>query len=73
MTSPPVRPLDGLAGVPRPSVDVSAYLDLDHGLIDRTIFSDRALYQQELRRVFAPSWSASTPTRTCKYVIILFS
>nr|WP_240437227.1 Rieske 2Fe-2S domain-containing protein [Streptomyces scabiei] len=56
MTAPPVRHGERVTGVPRANVDVSAYFDLDHGLIDRTIFSDRALYQQELRRVFAPSW-----------------
>ncbi|MDO0916767.1 aromatic ring-hydroxylating dioxygenase subunit alpha [Streptomyces sp. DT2A-34] len=56
MTSPPERPTDRLARVPRPSADVSAYFDLDNGLVDRTIFSDQALYQQELRRIFAPSW-----------------
>ncbi|MEU6806273.1 hypothetical protein [Streptomyces neyagawaensis] len=37
------------------SADVSACFDLDRWLIDRTIFSDQALYEQELRRVFAPS------------------
>ena len=38
------------------SVDVSSLIDVNSGLIDRTIFSDGTLYEQEMRRVFAPSW-----------------
>lgn len=38
------------------NVDVSGLVDADTGLVDRAIFTDRSLYQQELRRVFAPSW-----------------
>jgi 3-phenylpropionate/trans-cinnamate dioxygenase alpha subunit len=37
-------------------VDVSGLVDSDGGLLDRIVFSDPRLYQQELRRVFAPSW-----------------
>lgn len=55
-TPPRARPRAGRSA-PRPEpVDVSAYLDLERGVLDRRIWSDEALYQQELRRVFAPSW-----------------
>lgn len=37
-------------------IDASGLVDADSGLIDRAIFTDEHLYQQELRRVFAPSW-----------------
>jgi len=37
-------------------MDVSGLIDADGGFVDRAIYSDPALYQQELRRVFAPSW-----------------
>lgn len=40
----------------RTNLDVTGLVDADGGLLDRAIFTDRALYQQELRRVFAPSW-----------------
>ncbi|MEU2777633.1 Rieske 2Fe-2S domain-containing protein, partial [Streptomyces sp. NPDC007162] len=57
LTPPSVRPgEDRLARVAEPSVDVSNRFDLERGLVDRTIFSDPAVYRQELRRVFAPSW-----------------
>lgn len=36
--------------------DVAGMVDAKSGLVDRAIFTDEALYQQELRRVFAPSW-----------------
>lgn len=36
--------------------DVSTLVDADNGLIDRAIFTDASLYQQEQRRVFATSW-----------------
>ncbi|MFJ2756428.1 aromatic ring-hydroxylating dioxygenase subunit alpha [Nocardioides sp. NPDC087217] len=39
-----------------PTVDVSGLVDAEGGYIDRAIFTDQQLYQQELRRVFAPSW-----------------
>ncbi|MBE2997525.1 aromatic ring-hydroxylating dioxygenase subunit alpha [Nocardiopsis sp. HNM0947] len=39
-----------------PSADAGAYLDIERGVIDRRIWKDEGLYQQELRRVFAPSW-----------------
>ena len=38
------------------TVDVSGLVDSEGGLLDRAIFTDRQLYRQELRRVFAPSW-----------------
>ena len=38
------------------SIDVSTLVDTKSGLIDRSIFTDQQLYQQEMRRVFAPSW-----------------
>jgi 3-phenylpropionate/trans-cinnamate dioxygenase subunit alpha len=38
------------------NLDVSGLVDTGSGLLDRAIFTDRSLYEQELRRVFAPSW-----------------
>lgn len=38
------------------NVDVSSMVDMDTGVLDRAIFTDEVLYQQELRRIFAPSW-----------------
>lgn len=38
------------------AVDVSGLVDTEHGLIDRSIFTDHALYEQEMSRVFATSW-----------------
>lgn len=37
-------------------LDVAGLVDAEAGLVDRAIFTDQQLYQQELRRVFAPSW-----------------
>nr|WP_148306839.1 aromatic ring-hydroxylating dioxygenase subunit alpha [Nocardia nova] len=45
------RPADMAA-----AVDVSGLVDAAGGLLDRSIFTSQVLYQQELRRVFAPSW-----------------
>jgi 3-phenylpropionate/trans-cinnamate dioxygenase alpha subunit len=47
--------------MPRPeamttNIDVSTLVDPDGGLIDRSIYSNPGIYQQELRRVFARSW-----------------
>ncbi|MFF3984566.1 SRPBCC family protein [Streptomyces sp. NPDC001797] len=38
------------------NIDVSGLVDTEGGLLDRVVFTDRELYRQELRRVFAPSW-----------------
>lgn len=38
------------------SIDVTGLVDAGGGFIDRAIFTDEKLYQQELRRLFAPSW-----------------
>ncbi|GAA1471002.1 3-phenylpropionate/cinnamic acid dioxygenase subunit alpha [Corynebacterium felinum] len=38
------------------NLDVSGMVDPDGGLIDRRIFSDTAVYRQEMRRIFARSW-----------------
>lgn len=32
------------------------FCDIDRGVIDRRIFWDRAIYDQELARIFARSW-----------------
>ena len=37
-------------------VDVSTMVDTDNGFVDRAVFTDQSIYQQELRRIFAPSW-----------------
>lgn len=38
------------------NLDVSGMVDPDGGLVDRRIFSDNAVYRQEMRRIFARSW-----------------
>jgi 3-phenylpropionate/trans-cinnamate dioxygenase alpha subunit len=38
------------------NIEVKGLVDAELGLVDRAIFTDEQLYQQELRRVFAPSW-----------------
>jgi len=38
------------------NMDVTSLVDAESGLVDRAIFTDRALYEQELSRVFATSW-----------------
>lgn len=38
------------------SVDVASLVDADSGLIDRSIYTDHDIYQQEQRRIFATSW-----------------
>lgn len=38
------------------NLDVSGMVDPDGGLIDRRIFSDQRIYDQEMRRIFARSW-----------------
>ncbi len=37
-------------------VDVHGMIDRPNGMVDRAIFTDRSLYEQELARVFATSW-----------------
>ncbi|MEO6116683.1 MAG: aromatic ring-hydroxylating dioxygenase subunit alpha [Pseudolysinimonas sp.] len=37
-------------------MDVSGLIDAEHGLIDRAVFTDRRLYDQEQARVFGTSW-----------------
>ena len=39
-----------------PTIQVSPLIDVEGGVVDRSIFTDTTIYQQELRRVFAPSW-----------------
>lgn len=56
IAEPPARPRPAARVPTPPPIDVTPYLDIDNGVIDRRIFKDEALYQQELRRVFAPSW-----------------
>lgn len=36
--------------------DVSGMIDTDTGVLDRRIFSDQLIYEQEQRRIFARSW-----------------
>lgn len=38
------------------NIDVSTLIDSDGGLIDRSIYTDRTIYAQEQRRIFARSW-----------------
>ena len=36
--------------------DYSRYMDLKEGWLDRRIFSDAEIYEEELYRIFARSW-----------------
>ena len=37
--------------------DVDGWVDSERGRVDRRIFSDQDVYQQELERIFARGWS----------------
>jgi len=39
-----------------PAIDVTPLINADNGLIDRSIFTDTDIYQQELGRIFATNW-----------------
>jgi nitrite reductase/ring-hydroxylating ferredoxin subunit len=43
-------------GHPAPRLDVSRYVDVERGLINRRIFVDQAIYEQELEQVFGRCW-----------------
>ena len=38
------------------AVDINALVDADSGFVNRRIFSDEEIYQQELERIFARCW-----------------
>lgn len=38
------------------NLDVTGLVDKETGLVDRAIFTDRKIYEQELSRIFASSW-----------------
>lgn len=38
------------------TIDVSALVDIDSGLIDRRIFSDQAIYDLEMEKIFRKTW-----------------
>lgn len=38
------------------SVDVRGLVDVEHGLVSRSIFADQEIYEQELERIFARCW-----------------
>lgn len=38
------------------NIPVAGLVDEAHGLVDRAIFTDEQIYQQELRRIYATSW-----------------
>jgi 3-phenylpropionate/trans-cinnamate dioxygenase alpha subunit len=55
------RPTPATGDLCRPTgfstpIDVSGLIDARNGLIDRAVFTDRRLYDQEQARVFATSW-----------------
>lgn len=35
----------------------SDFIDVEHGLVDRKIFTDEAIYKDELRRIFGRAWN----------------
>src|SRR5437870_13437535 len=37
-------------------IDVRGLVDAEQGLVNRRIFSDRAIYEQELEKIFARCW-----------------
>lgn len=37
-------------------IDIEKLVDHENGLVDRTIFSDQAIYRQELEQIFARCW-----------------
>ena len=37
-------------------IDVRGLVDTEQGLVNRRIFSDRAIYEQELEKIFARCW-----------------
>jgi phenylpropionate dioxygenase-like ring-hydroxylating dioxygenase large terminal subunit len=45
----------------RRSVDIRALCDMDEGVLSPQIFSDEAIYQLELERIFARSWMLLCP------------
>ena len=49
------------SGLQRPAeldqcIDVSGMVDPEGGLVDRRVFTDEAVYKQEMSRIFARSW-----------------
>src|SRR5579875_2451129 len=48
-------------GYPMPIKDFTRMIDAERGIVDRTIFSDPAIYELELERIFARSWLFPAP------------
>lgn len=53
--APPVGGLTRPGGLVK-NIDASTMVDPDNGYVDRAVFTDKTIYQQEMRRIFARSW-----------------
>ncbi|MDO5727169.1 MAG: aromatic ring-hydroxylating dioxygenase subunit alpha [Bowdeniella nasicola] len=61
MTEHATKYVPPVGKLPRPdelntNLDVSTMVDAEGGLVDRGIFTEQAIYKQEMKRIFARSW-----------------
>ena len=48
---------DALIATDKVSVDVSGCFDMATGILDRRIFTDEEIYQEELKKIFGRAWN----------------
>ena len=48
---------DALIATDKASVDVSGCFDMATGILDRRIFTDEEIYQEELKKIFGRAWN----------------